>query len=470
MNLRIRLLLIVAVIVATWTVASVVIVATQRDLLTAQIDMQLRSLPPGAFTSLSSPIGSEPGNVTTFAAPSADSPFSTIAIGMVAPDGSVQLLFTGDMAGDTPDLAAAPIHVSSPGSMTTIGALDNDTRFRARVVSQPGSDVVLVAAHPLTEVDAAIERLQQTLTIVGLVFVAVLGVGYLWIQRLGLRPIARVTEVAQAITAGDRSRRVPAASPGTEAEQLGQAINVMLDERDASEERLRQFVADASHELRTPLTSVRGYLDLYQQGAFRQAGELEDVVRRLSAESQRMQGLVDDMLVLASLDEGRPLHLVPVDLRQVLADAALDARATQPGRTITVNDSPGGMEMVADEGLLVQLVTILVANALAHTPVEAAITLSGQPWGNGVRLTVADTGPGMDPDVARHVFDRFWRGSAGRARVTGSHPSGSAGLGLAIARSIVERHAGTIALETAPDSGSTFIVDLPGASPNPPTK
>lgn len=465
MNLRERLLLIAGGILATWVIVAVVIVATQRDLLTSQIDEQLRSLPPGALTSLNPPGDPGSGGSDTIAAQTTGAPFSAISVGVIDANGNTTLVFSGQMTDDVPDLVAAVTQVAVPGGITTIGSEEGDTRFRARVVPQPGSGVALVTAYPLTEVDAAIERLERTLTAAGVLMAIVLGLAYLWIQKLGLRPIARVTEVAQAITAGERSRRVPAANPATEAGQLGQAFNVMLDERDASEERLRQFVADASHELRTPLTSVRGYLDLYQQGAFRKPGQLDDVVRRLSAEVQRMQGLVDDLLVLASLEEGRPLHLAPVDLRQLLADAAQDAQVTQPERALTVNVPESTLEVVADEGLLAQLVSILVANALAHTPVTAAVTLCGETRDDGVRLMVADTGPGMDAETASHVFDRFWRGSTSRIRQ--SHVSGSAGLGLAIARSIVERLGGTIVLDTAPDAGSTFTIDLPNGDPTP---
>jgi two-component system OmpR family sensor kinase len=245
---------------------------------------------------------------------------------------------------------------------------------------------------------------------------------------------------------------------GTEAGRLATAFNVMLDERDATEERLRQFVADASHELRTPLTSMRGYLDLYRQGAFREAGQLDDIIRRMSRESARMNELVEDLLLLARLDQHRTLRREPVDISRLLEDAAADARVIQPGRTIVL-DTGGDRRVltIGDPFRLQQVVGILVNNALVHTDPTSQVRLTCTATDQGVRTTVSDDGPGIAPEVVPKVFDRFFRGDRSRNRRTGG-----AGLGLAIARSIVEAHDGTITLTREPGRGSTFAVELPG--------
>jgi two-component system OmpR family sensor kinase len=390
----------------------------------------------------------------------AEQPISEFYVGLVRTDRSVTPLLSGTLLPGTPDLVQAVAATDGSQGMVTIDAVDAPLRFRALVAPQPGTETWVVAAESLEETDAAIARLVRTLWIAGAVIAVVLGVAFFWVQRLGLRPIARVTATAEAITAGDRSHRVDVRDARTEAGKLARAFNVMLDERDAAEARLRQFVADASHELRTPLTSVRGYLELYRQGAFHDRAQLDDVVRRLSAESDRMHELVEDLLALASLDEGRPIRADRVDLGQLLRDAAQDARAVQLDRSISLVAPDSGPTVTGDAGLLTQLVSILVSNALAHTPTSAPVTLAAELQGSEAVITVADKGPGLDAEAASRVFDRFWRGQAARARSTGTG-SGGAGLGLAIARSIADAHGGTIALDTAPGAGCTFTVRLP---------
>jgi two-component system OmpR family sensor kinase len=452
MSLRARLLLVLGVLLLVYAVAAVLIVSAQRDLLIEQVDERLQSVSPSDIAGLMGRADSG-----ALGGPTAQSPFSELYIAMIRSDGAIASLLVGALPG-VPDVGEA-VRATGGRGITTVGSAEGDGRYRALVLSEPRSGDLRVVAQPLTELDAALAGLSRTLWIVGGIIAVGLGVAFFWIERLGLRPIARVTATADAIAAGDRARRVEVADDQTEAGKLGHAFNVMLDERDAAENRLRQFVADAAHELRTPLTSVRGYLQLDEQGAFRDPGELEDVVRRLSAEATRMHGLVEDLLVLASLDEERPLHITDIDLGRLLRDAAQDAQAVQPERPIDVRLPDRGPEARGDEALLIQLVGILVANALAHTPVTASVTLTAARDGDAVAVTVADRGPGLAPEVAAHVFDRFWRGETGRSRAAG----GSAGLGLAIARSIAEIHGGTIALETAPGAGCAFTVRLPAA-------
>jgi two-component system OmpR family sensor kinase len=266
-----------------------------------------------------------------------------------------------------------------------------------------------------------------------------------------------MTLAADAVTAGARGHRVEFDDTRTETGRLGHAFNVMLDERQGAEDRLRRFVADASHELRTPITSIRGYVDLYQQGGLAENGRLDDAMRRVGQEAGRMGTLVEDLLLLANLDQGRPLAVEPVDLGQVLNDATADALVTQPSRSITLHaPNPGDLVVTGDDHRLRQVVAVLVHNALVHTPETAAIELSVTRAGSTAVLTVTDHGPGMPATEAEHAFERFYRGDPSRSR-----NRGGSGLGLSIAKSIVEAHHGAITLVTSPGNGCRFTVTLP---------
>lgn len=317
----------------------------------------------------------------------------------------------------------------------------------------------MVVALPLDEVDSAVSRLWWAVGGGAVVIAGVLVLVIWWVQRLGLRPVARVTAAAEAVAHGDRRLRVETTKPHTEAGKLANAFNVMLDERDAGEERLRQFVADASHELRTPLTSIRGYLDLYHEGGFRYRGQVDDMVRRMRRESSRMHDLVEDLLLLAQLDQRRPLRREQVDLGVLLDDAATDAQVLQPDRPIALDIPPAPVAVVGDHHRLQQVVGTLVTNALVHTEAGTELRLTARDRGDVAVLTVADAGPGLAPDDAARVFDRFYRGDHSRTRRTGG-----SGLGLTIARSIVEAHHGTITLDTDPGRGCRFVVVLPVSS------
>jgi two-component system OmpR family sensor kinase len=274
-----------------------------------------------------------------------------------------------------------------------------------------------------------------------------------WLLRLGLRPIAEVTQVADAIAGGDRSRRVRGGAPGTEAHHLAQAFNVMLDEQAATEAKLRQFVADASHELRTPVAAIGGFADLWRQGAV-DPDQLDDVMRRIGQESARMRGLVEDLLLLARLDQGRALALEPVDLAALAADAVLDASATHPSRQVSLH-APEPVIVQGDEARLRQVLANLLSNALVHTDAATTVEVRAERHGDAALLGVSDDGPGMTPHAAARAFDRFWRADPSRARArTG------AGLGLAIVRGIVAAHHGEVRLDTAPGEGTTVRVGL----------
>jgi two-component system OmpR family sensor kinase len=273
-----------------------------------------------------------------------------------------------------------------------------------------------------------------------------------------------MTETAVAIADGDLSQRVPDVVPGTEAGELGEALNTMLGriegafaERARSEARLRQFVADASHELRTPVTTIRGYAELYRTGGLRGPGELDSALRRTEDEAVRMGSLVEDLLLLARLDQGRPLQREPVDLDVLARDAVRDAGAVDPDHPVTAVTA-GGVVVPGDADRLQQVVTNLVGNARVHTPPGTAVEVRTSREGDRAVLEVADSGPGMPPEVAERAFERFYRADPARSR----HQGGT-GLGLAIVKATVDAHGGTVSIRSAPGQGTTVRVELPTA-------
>jgi two-component system OmpR family sensor kinase len=295
-----------------------------------------------------------------------------------------------------------------------------------------------------------------------LVIVLVLGVVAWWVIRLGIRPVREMTDVATAIAGGGLSHRVPDSNPHTEAGELGMALNRMLTsieeaftEKDEAETRLRQFVADASHELRTPVSTVRGYAELYRSGALDARVALDDAMRRTEQEAIRMGGLVDDLLTLANLDEGRPLEPSTVDLAAVATDAARDAAAVQPGRKISTEVAPD-VRVWADEAKLRQVVANVLGNALTHTPERSPIVVRVAARHGDAVLEVCDGGPGMSADAAQRAFERFFRADPSRSR-----RSGGSGLGLAIVQSVVAAHGGSVRLDSSPRTGTSVRVELP---------
>ncbi|PRY52184.1 two-component system OmpR family sensor kinase [Geodermatophilus tzadiensis] len=364
--------------------------------------------------------------------------------------------------------------------VAVVDSADGDEAWRVAAQQLPGGPVVVVG----TDVDRNAGIIGQLVFIevgVGLVVLALLGLAGYWLVRSSLRPLDAVERTAQAIAAGDLSQRVPPGDGRTEVGRLSQAINGMLariegafraqqaseGQARASEERMRRFVADASHELRTPLTSIRGFAELYRQGAVGSPEETARLMQRIESEGARMGVLVEDLLQLARLDQQRPLTVTPVDLAEVAGDAVHDARVLQPDRPVTLqlDDSLTEVPVVlGDEARLRQVVGNLVTNALVHTPPTAAVTVSiGEDTSDGgdrVVLRVADEGPGMAPEDAARVFERFYRADASRSRV-----AGGTGLGLSIVAALVAAHGGDVTLHTAPGQGAVFTVRLPRSGP-----
>jgi two-component system OmpR family sensor kinase len=271
--------------------------------------------------------------------------------------------------------------------------------------------------------------------------------------------------VAADIAAGDLSRRVEPATPKTEIGRLGLALNGMLSqieaafaERTQSNQRLRRFIADASHELRTPLTSIRGYSEMLRRGAAESLADSDLARRRIEEESVRMSVLVDDMLLIARLDQGRPLERNPVDLQLIARDAAADARAVAPQREITLSAN-GSVVVEGDDTRLRQVLGNLVRNALVHTPQQTPVEISVSTEDGVGRISVVDHGPGLRPDEVERIFEPFYRADPSRSR-----DSGGAGLGLSIVNAVVSAHGGQVHVNETSGGGVTFEVELPLAS------
>lgn len=470
MTLRSRLAVVYAVAVVAVVVTGATVVLTQRQYLMDQVDSRLRGA--AAPVVRADPFGA-PGPVVA-------GPANTLWVGEVDPRGELRTLPSVLDEGDAPDVTGAELLRSPLGEPFTVGSESGGSGYRMLVAqplpagspppSEPGdpegqtlqpsgpAGPRMAFALPLEDLDSAVGRLAAVLGWGALGILAVLALSGWWVWRLGLRPIREMTAAADRIAAGGHDLGVPVAPAGTEAGALAVALNQMLESRRRSEEQLRRFVGDASHELRTPLTSVRGYAELYERGALGDPGDLDDAMRRILAESDRMAELIEDLLLLARLDQGRPLELGPVDLGAVLEDLASDARAVDPDRDIGV-EVEGSADVVGDENRLRQVLAGLVSNALVHTdaPIHLRARMCSPGW---ACVEVVDQGPGMEEDTARRAFDRFYRGDPARSRHTGG-----SGLGLAIARSVVEAHGGGISLRTAPGRGCCVEIRLPADPP-----
>lgn len=473
MTLRARLLLGVVVVGVALVVATVSITrATERNLV-EQVDQQLtRSTPEGR--------GERGGDDDGYPNPGAPrpegaAPPSSLYVGRIDPDtGELITLFQPNLltASDAvPRVSADDADEHLGREPFTVEGTDGDLRFRVQVRELPTDGSALVFALPLEDVDETIERLLVIQALAAAAILGTLALVTFWVLRLGVRPVRQMTATAKAIGEGDLSQRIPETAPGTEAGELGEALNQMLgrieesfDERTRSEQRLRQFVADASHELRTPVTTIRGYAELYRMGGLSEEDALAEAMRRTEQEATRMGQLVADLLDLARLDQGRPLQLASVDLAELVADGAADLRAVDPGRPVTV-EAPEAIPVLADEALLRQIVANLTTNARVHTPAGTPIHLRARRTDAGVVLEVADEGPGMTPEVAAHAFERFYRADPARARQTGG-----SGLGLSIVAASVAAHGGTVELDAAPGAGTCVRVHLPDRpTPTPPS-
>ena len=478
MSLRLRLLLaLVGLVTVGLLVADGATYLSLQSFLLNRVDQQLVAAQLPVLNSLEGP--GFPGGGGIPEGEAATLPPGTYGC-VLASDGQIlrQTTFSyGGRSYAVPSLPAGfPQTVARHGGRETITVNAAGSSLEFRVLGRSltstvtGTTYTLVAAIPLTEE----AQTQQHLVLieVSVTLAVLVGLGLLawWIVRRELRPLDDMAATAGEIAAGDLTRRVDRADARTEVGRLGLALNAMLSQIEEafarqhnSENALRRFLAQASHELRTPLASVRGYAELFRRGARERPEDLDLAMRRIEQEAARMGVLVEDLLLLARLDEGRALDRRPVDLTQLAADAAADARIVAPGRDVSVEQT-GPVLVAGDESRLRQVLGNLVTNALRHGGPDAHVRLRTSTAGDQAVLEVSDDGPGMSPEVAARAFEPFFRPEESRAR-----GEGTAGLGLSIVVAIAEAHGGDVELDTAPGQGATFRVHLPLEAPSGPT-
>jgi two-component system, OmpR family, sensor kinase len=424
---------------------------------------------------------------------------------------------------DLPPFPTTVAQVNAATKPYTVQSINGKISWRMLATRGPNGEVLYVG-QTLTSVQNTVHRLVILELLSGVIVLVVLSGLGAGMVRANLRPLVEIEQTAAAIAAGDLTQRVPdfersGSEPKTEVGRLGKSFNVMIEQIEASfvarteseatarrsaetataaaeaaqrsesravrsEERMRRFAADASHELRTPLTTIRGFAELYRQGAAQDPEDTARLMRRIEDEAVRMGMLVEDMLLLARLDQERPLEALPVDLRIIAADTVVNAQAVAPGREIELAIAPdsGPLVVIGDELRLRQVLTNLMSNALAYTPADGPIWVRiGRSERPGfVEMSVVDSGPGLDPEQAGHIFERFYRADSARTRPAqnGGISSGT-GLGLAIVAAIVKAHRGTVDVTSGPrvidvtrmdgtaierPGGTVFRVTLPAAS------
>lgn len=427
-------------------------------------------------------------------------------IGPNPPRGANPRFARGHTITEMPALPTVAEAQSRLGEPYTLTARTGDQRWRALITPGVLPGNYIMVARPLSEVDSAVGQLIWTDGLVSLVALLILAMAGTAIVRKSLRPLVEIERTAGAIANGDLTRRVPQPepemeAPRTELGRLARAFNMMLGQietafraraaseyaaREAaaaalasetrargSEQRMRQFAADASHELRTPLTTIRGFAELYRQGAVTSAADTATLIRRIEDEATRMGLLVEDLLLLARLDRERPIAQSPVDLRIIGVEAVQAARAVAPDRSIDLEIASGTGDLVVlgDDARLRQVVSNLVSNALTHTPTDAAVTvrLRAEDGPLGVEdgrlgvVEVADTGQGLTQVQAERIFERFYRVDAARTRRADGKVG--TGLGLAIVAALVAAQQGDVQVESSPGTGTTFRVRLPLIQP-----
>lgn len=339
--------------------------------------------------------------------------------------------------------------------------------FRAIAVPLANNAGTVVAARSLTELDRTIDRLRFFFLLIGILLLSLIAIASRIVIKIGMRPLEAVEVTAEEIAAGNLSARMPESEPHTEVGRLVTSLNSMLghieksfDARSESENRLRRFVADASHELRTPITAIRGFSELYRQGAVKGEEPTRELIGRIEGESKRMGSLVEDLLLLARIDQARQMESKPVELVSLVDDAVTSARVAGPQHKVTFTKPQDEIFTLGDEARIHQVVANLLANARAHTPAGTLIDVSLTTSENGIRITVADNGPGMSEQDQKRIFERFYRADPSRVRVDGE----GSGLGLSIVDAVMRAHGGSVSVVSEPGKGAAFTLFFPTAA------
>lgn len=491
-SLRNRLVVGVVILSALGFIASDVVARSSlRQYLIEQIDSQLTSVAGGSELRLdqagiapeeynpptaNADSNSESGDSTSVAkaaAPAQTSPLrplrqvpTTMSVTLLDPYGNIVGVVGGDLntqeisryiQGFTPEKVLR--HSNVPFTLRAPGA---DFRVLARALpSEIGSVVVAQSLH---DIDETMQRLQVLFIFIGFIALLLIGLASRKVIDFGLKPLEAVEATAESIASGDLSARLPAAKPDTEVGRLVSSLNQMLtrieesfEARAESEERLRRFVADASHELRTPLTAIRGFAELHRQGAVKGEAQTTELVSRIEKESVRMGSLVEDLLLLARIDQSREMVKIPVDLIHTVNEAVASARAAGPDHPIEIVNPDQEIYILGDSNRIHQVIANLLANARTHTPAGTSISVSVSQSPDGVTVSVSDRGPGLSEADQTRIFERFYRADPSRVR---SKDEGS-GLGLAIVDAVMRAHGGRVSVSSKPGEGATFTLFFP---------
>jgi two-component system, OmpR family, sensor kinase len=474
LSLRARLLLAVAAVVLVGLVAADIATYTAlRSFLVDRVDESLIAAHKPLIRSLYQPppaIGPGGQGSSDLAALAAAAPGAYIELR--GPDGTavVSVSTRGEFSKEAPRLPDEVEGLERAGDrgreFFTVDSNHGDSEFRVRAERLSDGSLLMVAL-PLDDVNSTLNRLIVIeIVVTAAVLLGAVGLG-LWLVRVGLRPLRGIEATAANIAGGELSARVPQGDERTEVGRLAMALNTMLQriedaftKRRESEERLRRFVADASHELRTPVSAVGAYAELFERGAQQRPDDLARVLRGVRVETARMQALIEDLLLLTRLDEGRPLERESVELVALAGEAVEAAQMIGSEWPVSIAaDEP--VEVIGDRMALREVLDNLLANVRTHTPPATRAMVRVLTQDGDAILEVADEGPGLEADDATRVFERFYRADPSRAR-----DRGGTGLGLAVVAALVEAHGGRVTLETSPGAGATFRVFLPRATPS----
>ena len=343
----------------------------------------------------------------------------------------------------------------------TIEGRDGEPDIRALAQMLPTGMGSVIVADSLEKVDKTLSQLRFLFLILGLIALIAIAMAARWIIALGLKPLEAVEDTAEAIAAGDLSARLPAAKPDTEVGRLTTSLNTMLARieesftaRLESENKLRRFVADASHELRTPLTAIRGFAELHRQGAVVGEEKTKELINRIEKESVRMSSLVEDLLLLARLDQSRELAKEPVDLNTLITEAVASARAAGPNHPIEIKLEASEIFVLGDSERIHQVIANLLANARAHTPNGTQISITAMQGVSETTIAVSDNGPGLSKADQDRIFERFYRADPSRVRNSGE----GSGLGLSIVDAVMKAHGGYVTVKSEVGQGATFTL------------
>jgi len=335
-----------------------------------------------------------------------------------------------------------------------------------RVIAQrlPSGLGTVVVAQSFEDIDRTLRRLQGLFILIGLAMILFIALASRKVIRVGLRPLANVEVTAERIADGDLTARLPDVKPNTEVGRLVNTLNTMLGRieesfsaRVESESKLRRFVADASHELRTPITAIRGFAELHRQGAVSGEANTKELIGRIESESKRMGSLVEDLLLLARLDQSREMKSEPVNLSKLVSDVVESARAAGPNHTVRFNKPNEEIYALGDTDRIHQVVANLLANARTHTPAGTNIDVSVDQSEDGVRIRIADNGPGLSKTDQERIFERFYRADTSRVRTEGE----GTGLGLSIVDAVMCAHAGQVSVQSELGKGAAFTLFFP---------